>query len=149
MPWRRIHAGRRRGQGFVRGLHRTDGAGFELLDVVRIDPAGERIRTPQTEGIRPFMVMRGTDEHVLKARQLGTDRFGHRQKQADHIHADQGDLRRAVRQDDGAGHQRIVNPGGLAVFAESGQVNGLFLRIGRDVRFAESDLEIGRGRRGE
>ena len=61
-------------------------------------------------------------------------------KQADQVDRDEGDLGLAMGQDDGAGHERIVDARGLAVLAEAGDVDRLVADLGSDVGFGEAGL---------
>src|SRR5260370_8395848 len=64
------------------------------------------------------------------------------EEEADEIDADEGDLAPAVGQDDGAGLERVVDPGGLAVLAEAGDVDrDVTADRRRDVRLGEPDLQ--------
>ena len=64
-----------------------------------------------------------------------------RMKEADEIDGDEGDLFLAVFEDDGAGLERIVNSGRLAIVAETGHVHGFLLHARRDVRLGETGLQ--------
>ena len=127
-------------------------AGFEPLEIVGIDAADEQVGAPEPHRVGPFVIVRATDEHIREARQLAADTLGNIVEQADHIDGNDRDLLPRMFQDDGTGHDRIVDFCRLAVLAEAGEPDR-FLQIGRDVGFAEADEQgvrgLGDGARGQ
>ena len=110
-------------------------------EVGRIDAAFEGTGTPQTERVRSFMIVRAGNENVVEARQLFSDAFDVRMKEANEIDGDKGDFFLAVFENDRASLERIVNSGRLAIVAEAGQVHRFLLHARRDVRFGETGLQ--------
>jgi hypothetical protein len=133
------------GDDFTVGVgrfHRGDDLFLDLGDILRIDAALERTSSPQTEGIRPFVVVRAGNEDVAEARQTLADAFDLWMKETDKIDGDDGNLFLTLLQDDSAGLETIVNTNRLAIVTEAGHENGFFLHARSDVRFREAGLQF-------
>src|SRR5262249_17900343 len=135
-------------------FHGLDDLLLHERQIVRIDPARERVHPPQAKRVGPLMVVRAGDEDVGDARQLLADVLDIGEEEADDVDRRQRDLLLAVRQDDGAGEERVVALRGLAVVAEASDVDRFITELRRDVGLAETGPErivllVRRRRRGK
>src|SRR5581483_3612958 len=125
----------------IRLLDRRDDLLFDLGHVFRIDAAFEPTGAPQTERVRPFVIVRAGNEDIAEARQTLTNAFDARMEETDEIDGNESNLLLAVFEDDRASLERIMYAGRLAILPETGHEHGFFLHAWRDVCLGEPDLQ--------
>jgi hypothetical protein len=122
-------------------LHCFDDPGFDLLQIVGIDATVERVRSPQSQRIRPFVVVCARHQDIVEFGELLADRLRDIVKQADNIDRDKSELLFPVSQNNGSSHDWVMHAPSLAVLTEAGEIDRFLADRRGHIGLSEADLE--------